>query len=44
VHDDADDATDLVVLDATEVDAGPVARVRMPERVPYGFHGTWVPA
>jgi carotenoid cleavage dioxygenase len=44
VHDDADDATDLVVLDATEVDAGPAARVRMPERVPYGFHGTWVPA
>jgi len=33
----------LAVLDATDVTAGPVARVRLPRRVPFGFHGTWLP-
>ena len=36
--------TDFVVLDARDVGAGPVARVRMPRRVPFGFHGSWLPA
>jgi len=36
--------SDLVVLDATDVSAGPVATVKLPTRVPYGFHATWVPA
>jgi carotenoid cleavage dioxygenase-like enzyme len=30
-----------LVFDATDIEAGPVARVRMPHRVPYGFHATW---
>jgi carotenoid cleavage dioxygenase-like enzyme len=34
--------SDLVVLDATDLAAGPVARVHLPARVPFGFHGTWV--
>ena len=44
VYDFSEDATDLVILDATDVPAGPVAEVRMPRRVPHGFHGIWVPA
>jgi carotenoid cleavage dioxygenase len=44
VHDKADDVSELVVLDAKDVAAGPLARVTLPQRVPYGFHATWVPA
>jgi carotenoid cleavage dioxygenase-like enzyme len=44
VYDAADDSTELHVLDARDVAQPPVARVRMPRRVPIGFHGTWVPA
>ena len=36
--------SDLVVFDATEVAAGPVGRVRLPQRIPDGFHGDWIPA
>jgi carotenoid cleavage dioxygenase len=43
VHDEATSTTDLVVLDATAVAAGPVASVRLPQRVPYGFHAAWLP-
>lgn len=44
VHDEATAATELAVLDASEVGNGPVASVRLPQRVPYGFHATWLPA
>jgi 8'-apo-carotenoid 13,14-cleaving dioxygenase len=37
-HDDAR----LAVLDAQDVAAPPVAEVRIPRRVPFGFHGNWV--
>lgn len=39
-HDDSD-SSDLVVLDARDVAAGPLARVHMPRRVPFGFHANW---
>ena len=29
-------------IDATELEKGPVARVHIPRRVPYGFHGSWI--
>jgi carotenoid cleavage dioxygenase len=44
VYDDARDATDLVVLDARDVAAGPVATVQLPRRMPFGFHANWFPA
>ncbi len=43
VHDRAANASSLVVLDARDVGAGPIARIPLPQRVPYGFHATWVP-
>jgi len=36
-------ATELVVLDAARFDAPPVARVRIPGRVPFGLHGDFFP-
>ncbi|HEY5153207.1 MAG TPA: carotenoid oxygenase family protein, partial [Acidimicrobiales bacterium] len=41
-YDRTRDASDVVVLDAMDVAAGPVARIKLPSRVPYGFHGWWV--
>ncbi len=39
----ASDTTDLVVLDALDLAAGPVATVHLPRRIPAGFHGAWLP-
>lgn len=35
--------SELVVVDARKVSAGPVGRVRLPRRVPMGFHAAWLP-
>jgi carotenoid cleavage dioxygenase len=42
VYDAARGASDLVVIDAQSFAKGPVARVHLPRRVPYGFHGSWI--
>ncbi|MEV5509129.1 carotenoid oxygenase family protein [Streptomyces orinoci] len=42
VYDAATDTSDLVILDADELSAPPVAVVHLPQRVPYGFHGNWI--
>lgn len=36
VHDEAIDVSELVIVDASDVLAGPVARIKLPTRVPYG--------
>jgi carotenoid cleavage dioxygenase len=38
-----EDRSDLLVLDAEHVDREPVATVKLPHRVPAGFHGNWKP-
>jgi carotenoid cleavage dioxygenase len=43
VYDPVADGTDLVVIDASDFEGEPVARVRLPRRVPHGFHGNWIP-
>jgi carotenoid cleavage dioxygenase len=37
----ATNKSDLVILDATDIQAGPVATVHVPRRIPFGFHGNW---
>jgi carotenoid cleavage dioxygenase len=44
VHDRATGSTDLAVIDATDVSAGPIARVHLPRRLPFGFHAAWFAA
>jgi len=39
----AQNRTDLVILDACHLEAGPVATVKFPCRLHEGFHGVWVP-
>lgn len=36
--------SDLIILDAREVTAGPLATVRLPLRLRNGLHGTWIGA
>jgi carotenoid cleavage dioxygenase len=44
VHDAAGrDVSRLVILDAARISAPPVAVVPLPRRVPFGFHGSWIP-
>jgi carotenoid cleavage dioxygenase-like enzyme len=43
VYDAATDRSDLVVLDAGDLAAPPVAAIHLPRRVPAGFHGNWLP-
>ncbi len=42
VTDETSSTTDFVVLDAGTMDE--VARVHLAQRVPFGFHGNWMPA
>ncbi|MEQ8842149.1 MAG: carotenoid oxygenase family protein [Acidimicrobiales bacterium] len=36
--------SEVVVLDARRVEDGPIARVQIPQRMPFGFHANWFPA
>ncbi|MFP6624666.1 MAG: carotenoid oxygenase family protein [Myxococcota bacterium] len=42
-YDPATDKSDLILIDATDFEKPPVARIHLPTRVPFGFHGSWIP-
>ena len=42
MYDPTRDKSDLLIIDATDFEKKPVARVHMPTRVPFGFHGSWI--
>ena len=44
VYDATTDKSDLVILDGSSFGKDPDAVVHLPARVPFGFHGSWVPA
>ena len=43
VYDANRKASHLVILDAQNVGAGPLAKAYVDHRIPFGFHGNWVP-
>ena len=43
VYDVSSDTSEYVIFDAKTMSADPIATVQLP-RVPFGFHGSWVPA
>ncbi len=42
VHDESTNTTECWITDAARFADGPIAKIRMPRRVPYGFHSHWV--
>jgi len=43
VYDQDKNSSALLVLDAQNVSAAPIACIDLAQRVPFGFHGSWVP-
>ena len=44
VYDAANHRSDLVILDAADINKGPVARLHLKHHVPYGLHGSFTPS
>ena len=42
VYDKPTESSSFVVLDATDMTADPIGTVELPQRVPFGFHGSWI--
>ncbi len=43
LHDASTDRSDVAILHAQDFAGGPLATLHLPARVPFGFHGSWVP-
>ncbi len=43
VWDSNSGSSECQIIDAQNFEAEPVARIRIPQRVPHGFHAAWVP-
>lgn len=43
IYDTAKKTSELIVVNAQNLADEPVACILLPQRVPYGFHGTWIP-
>jgi carotenoid cleavage dioxygenase len=42
-HDRNTNKSKFLIIDAQNFDSAPVAEVELPQRVPYGAHGSWLP-
>ncbi|MCE0721616.1 MULTISPECIES: carotenoid oxygenase family protein [Legionella] len=43
VYDKRSNQSELVILDAQDFQNDPIARIKMPRRIPHGLHGSWMP-
>ncbi|NER81773.1 MAG: Apocarotenoid-15,15'-oxygenase [Leptolyngbya sp. SIO1D8] len=43
IYNAARQCSDLIILDAQEIEAGPIARLKLKHHVPYGLHGSFTP-
>ena len=44
ITDMAQDLSECVLIDARDIEAGPVCRIRLPHRISSGTHATWASA
>jgi len=42
MHDEIQNQSELVIMNSQAMMDAPIARILMPQRIPYGFHGTWI--
>ena len=42
LYDEASRTSEFIILDAQDASAPAIARVHLPVRIPFGFHGNWV--
>ncbi len=42
VYDERQNTSELVIVSTQALSDPPIARIQIPQRVPYGFHGIWV--
>ena len=42
VYDPEEDKSELVILDAQQIEDDPICNIHLPARVPAGFHGSWI--
>ena len=42
VTDERDQTSEAIIVDAKNVDKGHLARIKIPQQVPLGFHGCWI--
>ena len=43
VYDASIDKSHLMILDAENLDKGPIGKAMLDHRIPFGFHGNWLP-
>ena len=44
IHDKTSGQSSFVILSGEDFTGAPIATVLLPQRVPHGFHGSWVSA
>ena len=42
VYDMAEEKSEVAILDCRDFKQAPIARIQIPQRVPFGFHGMWL--